>query len=146
MRIFLLGSVLLMAAAPVAAQPVPPPEAMRIPPELTDPAMAEKLGDMMGALGDAFLDMPIGGIKAAAEGRTASPQEKAMTVRDMGRRDDPNFDANYRRQIAQAKPMIANSMRAMSEALPAMISTMTQAAAQMERVMQNMPRPDYPRR
>lgn len=145
MRISLLVFASLAAAAPAAAQPAPP-QPIEIPPELTDPATMERLGDMMGALTDALLELPVGGIQAAAEGRKATPQEKALTVRDLGRRDDPDFERNLERQVAQAKPMIQHSMRAMAEALPAMSQALGQAAAQMERAMENMPRPDYPRR
>ena len=145
MRIPLLMLASFAVAAPAAAQPAPP-RPIEIPPELTDPATMERIGDMMGALTEAFLDLPVGGIQAAAEGRTATPQEKRLTVRELGRRDDPNFDRNIERQVAQAGPMIKHSMRAMAEALPAMSQALSQAATQMERALENMPRPDYPRR
>lgn len=143
MRIHLFAAPLFLIAAPVAAQPTEP---MQIPPQLTDPAMAETLGDMMQVLSKSLLDMRVGEIQAAAEGRQATAEEKRLTVRDLGRRKDPNFDRNFERQIAQSKPMIQNSMRALAQALPAMSSTLSEAAGQMERVIENMPRPDYPRR
>ena len=143
MRIHLFAAPLFLLAAPVAAQPA---ESMQIPPQFTDPAMAETLGNMMQVLSKSLLDMRVGEIQAAVEGRQATAEEKRLTVRDLGRGKDPNFDRNFERQIAQSKPMIQNSMRALAQALPAMSSTLSEAAGQMERAMENMPRPDYPRR
>ena len=46
MRKILFALPLMLAAAPAYAAPAP-----QLPPELSDPAMADKLGRMMGALG-----------------------------------------------------------------------------------------------
>ena len=135
---------LLLIAAPAIAQPQPQPEQIQIPPELTDPATAAKLGDMAKAMSDAFLNLPVGEIQAAAEGRKPTSQEKRMTVRDFGRRDDPNFDRNFDRQIAQAGPMIEQSMNALASALPAMNQALSQMAVAIERAAANMPRPMEP--
>ena len=143
MRIHLFAAPLFLLAAPAAAQPAEPIE---LPPQLVDPAMAETLGDMVQVLSKSLLDMRVGEIQAAAEGREATAEEKRLTVRDLGRRKDPNFERNFERQIAQSKPVIQNSMRALAQALPAMSSTLSEAAGQMERAIENMPRPDYPRR
>lgn len=146
MRHYLLAIPLALIAAPVAAQPAPQPEQIQIPSELTDPAMADKLANMLQALSKAFLELPVGEVQAAAEGREPTRAEKGLTVRDLGRRDDPNFDRNFQRQIAQSKPMIEQSMKALAQALPAMTKALSEAARQMERATANMPRPDYPRR
>ena len=146
MRHYLFAIPLALIGAPVAAQGAPQPEQIRIPSELTDPAMAEKLANMLQALSKAFLDLPVGEVQAAVEGRQPTANEKRMTIRDMGRRDDRNFDRNFERQIAQSKPMIEQSMKAFSKALPAMTRALSEAAQQMERATANMPRPDYPRR
>lgn len=145
MRHYLFAIPLVLIAAPVAAQPAPQPEQIQIPRELTDPAMADKLGDMLQALSKAFLELPVGEVQAVVEGRQPTAAEKRLTVRDMGRRDDPNFDRNFERKMAQSKPMIEQSMRAFSQALPAMTNALSQMARQMERATANMPQPDYPR-
>lgn len=145
MRISLLMCASLAAAAPAAAQPAPI-RPIEIPPGLTDPATMDMVAEMVGALGDALLELPVGGIQAAVEGREPTPREKALTVRDLGRRDDPNFERNLELQIAQAKPVIQHGMRAMAEALPAVTEALSDVAIRMERAIENMPRPDYPRR
>lgn len=119
---------------------------MEFPRELTDPAMVAKLGNTMQALSKALLELPVGEMKAAMEGRQASPSEKRMTVRDLGRQKDPNFDRNFQQQMAQARPQIEQSLRAMTAALPAMTKALQQASEAVERAAANMPDPTYPKR
>ena len=130
-------------AAPALAQPVPPPQ---LPPELTDPRTADRLADAMQGLSQAFLDLRVGEVRAALEGRQASPAEKRMTVRDMARRDDPDFDRHMRQDMANVRPMVHQSMNAVSQALPQMMQGLAQAQQALERAVANLPDPTYPRR
>src|SRR3954454_20264711 len=133
-------------AAPAAAQSParqPAPDVQRA---LTDPAIADKLTNVMQALSKAFLDLPVGPVEAAVDGRAPTPAERNLTVRDLGRRDDPNFDRNLQRQIAQSKPMIQGSMKALSEALPALMRSMDDAGKAIDRAAGNLPDPTYPKR
>ena len=145
MRLNLVFVPLLMCATPALAQPTAPPP-VQIPHELTDPATADKLARGMQALSKAFLNLPVGEVQAALEGRHATPAEKRLTVRDVASSDDPNFERNVQRQIAQSKPMIEQSMKALAAALPAMIESVGKAQEALERAAANMPRPDYPKR
>jgi len=133
-------------AQPVASAPSPTPSAMQLPPELADPAAAAKLADSMQALSNALLDMKVGGVQAALEGRKPTPGEKNLTVRDLARRDDPNLDRHLHEKIAEAKPMIEQSIRAMNEALPAIQQSLVDAQRSLERAIANMPDPNYPKR
>jgi hypothetical protein len=147
MRKTLILLPILLTASPALAQAAPtPPETAQIERALCDPAMADRLTNAMQVMSKAFLDLPAGEVQAALEGRRATPAEKRMTVRDMARRDDPNFDRNFQRQIAQSGPVIRQSMRAMSQALPAMMQGLTQAQHALERAAANMPDPTYPKR
>lgn len=145
MRIGLTLVPLALCAAPAIAQPAPAP-APQIPPQLLDPAMADRLADSMQAMSKALLDIRVGELQAAVEGRKASSAERKLTVRDLGRRDDRDFDRHFREQIAAAKPMIAQSMKALNEALPGMIQGLEQARESIERAAANMPDPNYPKR
>src|SRR5215210_4874106 len=80
MRVILALVPIAMLASPAAAQSRA--EAIRIPPELTDPAMADKLGRMMGAVTKSLMDLPVGEMEAAIEGRPATPADRAKRVRD----------------------------------------------------------------
>ena len=143
MRASLTALPLLMVAAPVAAQsapPGPPPQAVQR--ALNDPAMVDKLSNAMEALSDAFMNLPVGEVQAAVEGRRATPQEKRLTVRDVARRDH----VDVQRQIAEAKPMIRQSLKALSQTLPAMMKSVEDAREALDRAAANMPDPTYPRR
>jgi hypothetical protein len=149
MRTSLALLPLLVVAAPAVAQPLPPPPPpaiMQLPPELTDPATADRLTDAMQSLSQALLDMRVGNIKAAIEGRRASPAQRRMTVRDLARRDDPNFDRRLHQQIAAAKPKLQQGIRAMNQALPEVTEDLQRAQVAIERALANMPDPNYPRR
>ena len=141
MRKVLILLSFLLASSPAMAQPGP-----QLPPELTDPRTADRLADAMQGLSQALLDLRVGEVRAALEGRRASPAEKQMTVRDMGRRDDPNFDRHVQQDMANVRPMVHQSMHALAQALPQMMQGLNQAQQALERAVANMPDPTYPRR
>ena len=154
MRTSLILLPLLLAASPAFAQAAalatPAPQAKDSAAEmqrvLNDPAMADRLANMMQALSKAFLNLPVGEVQAAVEGRRPTAAERRKTVRDIERRDDPNFDRDFQQRMAQAKPMIQQSMTAMSQALPGVMQGLQQAGKALERAAANMPDPTYPKR
>lgn len=142
-------SLLFLAtiSAPAAAQAGPGPsaaETQQVQRALADPAVTERLTGMLPALGEALLNMPVGEIKAATEGRRASEAERRQTVRDLGRRNDPNFDQNLRRDLAASGETMKAGMQAMANALPAMMEGMQKAMGELEKATANLPSPVYP--
>jgi hypothetical protein len=133
---------LLLCATPALAQPVEP----QLPQELTDPAVAQRLQRSMQVLSKTLLDLRVGEMQAAIDGRKASAAEKKLTVRDLGRRDDPNFDRRLDERIAAAGPVIDRSMKAVSEAMPSILESVSKAREAIERAAANMPDPTYPKR
>jgi hypothetical protein len=143
--------LLSLGSAPAAAQPVAPPappepNAIQIPPELTDPRTANRLADAMQSLSSALLDVKIGGLQATLEGREPTRAERNTTVRDLARRDDPQIDRHIQQRIAEAKPRIEQSMKALNDALPSIMQGLEQAQKSLERAVANMPDPNYPKR
>jgi hypothetical protein len=132
----------LACAAPAVAQPAPNP----IPPELTDPATVARVTDTMQSLSQALLDLRVGNIQAAIEGRQPTPAERNLTVGDIARRSDPNFDQRLQQNIAAARPRIEQSIRAINQTLPAVTEDLQRARRSLERALSNMPDPNYPRR
>jgi hypothetical protein len=130
-----------LAATPAGAQTAP-----AIPPELSDPAMADKLGNVMQSLSNAFLNLPIGEVEAAIEGRPATPADKRTTVRDLGRRDDPDFDRHVQQEIAQSRQTLRAGMGAVKAALPPLMKGLNEARDAIDKAMANMPSPTYPTR
>jgi|tagenome__1003787_1003787.scaffolds.fasta_scaffold20518220_2 hypothetical protein len=145
MRKILILVPLMLCASPALAQPAPADTA-QIERVLNDPAMADRLANVMQVMSNAFLDLPAGQVQAALEGRQPTAAERRMTVRDMARKDDPNFDRNFQRQMAQTGPMMRQSMKALGDAIPAMMQGLSQAGKALERAAANMPDPTYPKR
>ena len=141
MRALTAAILASLAATPAAAQTAP-----AIPPELSDPAMADKLGNVMQSLSNAFLNLPVGEVQAALEGRPATPADKRTTVRDLGRRDDPDLDRHFQQQIAGSRETMRAGMTAMKTALPAIMKGVNEARAEMEKALANMPSATYPAR
>ncbi len=150
MRAFHLIVPLALVASPALAQtrPAPPstPEAVAVPPELTDPATAEKLARMMQALSKAFLNLPVGEIEAAVEGRPATGADRRRTVREVGRAEDPNFERDFDREIAGSRELVQTSMKALAAALPAMMRGLSEAGRELDKATANLPSPNYPKR
>ena len=144
MRKSLIILPLLWCASPALAQD--PSAEIKVPRELTDPATADKLAKTMDGLMNALLDLKVGEIQAAVEGRKPTPAERKLTVRDIERRKDPNFERNVRRQVAEAGPKIAQGMQALSDALPAVMKALDDASRAIDRAAANMPDPTYPKR
>jgi hypothetical protein len=145
--VFLLP--LMFAASPALAQaqlPPPAPGAIHLPQQLADPATADRVANSIDTLSDALLDLPIGRLKAAIEGRPLAPGEQHMTIRDAERRQDPNFERNFHRQVAEARPMMRQGIRAVNDALPAMVGGLEQVSDALQRAISNMPDPTYPKR
>jgi hypothetical protein len=142
MRKSLLIVASLLVAVPAAAQPVAP----QLPPILTDPASAQRLTGVLDAITDAVLNIRVGDVRAAVEGREATPQERAMTVRDMARRDDPDFDRHLHGKLATVGPAIQQSAGAVNRALPQVMRSLEDAQRSIERAVANLPDPTYPRR
>ena len=148
MRPCLLILPLALMASPALAQnkPAAPPETMAVPPQLTDPAMAEQLGGMMQAMSKAILNLPVGEIQAAAEGRPVTRADRGRTLGDLSRRDDPNFERNFDRDLAMSRATVQASMKAVATALPAVMKSLNDAGRAIEQATANLPSPNYPKR
>jgi hypothetical protein len=148
MRFSLLALPLAMMASPALAQTKasPPAEAVTVPQALTDPATADKLARMMQALSQAFLNLPVGELEAAAAGRAVTPADRGRTLREVGRQENPKFEEDLQRDLAASGPMMKASMKAMAAALPAMMKAANDAGRELEKAAANMPSPNYPKK
>ncbi len=142
MRVALLALPLLLIGAPAMAQSAPQQPPLQIPPELSDPRMAERLGQMSQVLGRALLNLPVGELEAIAQGRQPTAADRRRTIRD----HDPKLERDLQQQLARAQPMMEASMKALSTALPAMMQSLQQAGEALERATANLPSPNYPKR
>ena len=136
---------LLLCATPAFAQDSPA-AATELPTELIDPAAAMKLARTMQALSTALLNVRVGDMHAALEGREATPEERNLTVGDIVRRKDPNFDRDVQREVVTMGPKIQRSMQALNRALPEVMRDIDDAKRSLDRAVSNLPDPNYPRR
>ena len=141
MRALLLVACLIAMPAPALAE-APKRPSLEVPRELTDPAMPARLTKTLQGLTDALLEMKVGEVQAAVEGREATPAEKQLRVRDVAGVDEKDLKQN----IAEAGPRIAQSMNALAKALPAITKALDDAGKAIDRAAANMPDPTYPKR
>ena len=143
MRLLLIALPLALAASPALAQR---PDAPQLPPELTDPAMADKVGRMAGAVSRALLDLNVGQVQAAVEGRPVTEADRRRTVRDVAAGGDPVIERSIERQAAQSGAAIQAGAQSLAAALPGIISAFEAAVGDIDRATANLPQPGYPRR
>ena len=139
MRKFLFAIPLLLAAAPACAAPAP-----QLPPELSDPAMADKLGRVAGVLTKSLMDLPVGEVEAAIQGRPATPADRAKRVRDEV--NDPYIEQRVAAEAAQSGRMMQAASKALVTSLPSIMGALGQVQDEIERAVANIPDPTYPRR
>jgi hypothetical protein len=137
MRFGLILLPFAVSAAPVLAQPAAP-----LPPAVADPATVDRLADAMQSLSGALLDLPVGEMQAALEGRKANAADRHKTVRSETGLSERDVNAH----IAAARPRIEQSIKALNQALPEITRNLQQAQKSVERAISNMPDPNYPRR
>ena len=142
MRHALILAPALLFAAPVMAEPKQAPIA--IPPELSDPAMADKLGRMMGVLAKSMMDLPVGELEAAIEGRAATAADKARKVRDQV--GGPAAEQRIQQQAAASGRTMQAATKALVASLPALMKSLEGAERELEKAVANIPDPTYPKR
>jgi len=147
MSIRLVMLPLLVCATPALSQVAAPaapaqPKVIQVPPELADPANVDKLAGAMQAMSKAFLDLPVGNVQAALEGRRPTAGDRRRTVRSETGLNERDLNA----RIAAAKPQIEQSVKALNQALPEITRDLQHAQQSIERALANMPDPTYPRR
>ena len=141
MRIFLILAPVLLAASPALAAP---PMTPVLPQVLTDPGLADQLGRVAGAVTRSLMNVPVGEIEAAIEGRPPTRADRSRTMGDsIG---DPYVEQRISEQAAQSGRTMQAASQALAASLPAIMQAIEGARGEIERAVGNMPSPVYPRR
>lgn len=141
MRALVLALPFALFTVPAAAAPQAAPA---LPQELTDPAMADKLGKMAGALTKALMDLNVGEVEAAVEGREPTAADRQKKVRDTV--GGPDTERRVEAQAAQSGRMMQAGAQAMVKALPAIMKALESVEDDVARAVSNLPDPTYPKR
>ena len=141
MRIQLIALTLALCAAPAFAQS-PADEDMQIPQELKDPRLSGKLVDAMQALSKAFLDLPVGEVEAAIEGRPVTQADRRRTVAS----ESGMSERELNRKIEASRPAMQGAQKALADAVPVVMRHMSEMGKELDKAAANVPRPDYPKR
>lgn len=140
----LLVPALLLAGPALAQATGRAPAPVVVPPELTDPAVADQLGRVAGVLAKSLMNLPVGEMEAAIEGRPPTPADRSKTVRDsIG---DPYLDQRIAAEAAASGKTMQAATKALVSSLPAIMKSLEGAKAEIERATANLPDPTYPRR
>ena len=141
MRVLWIALPLMLAATPAVAAPRGAPQ---LPPELSDPAMADKLGKMMGALTRALMDMPVGELEAAAQGREPTAADRSKRVRDhIG---GAGAEREVEARVAASGRTMQAATKALVASLPSIMQSLEGVERELERATANLPDPTYPKR
>jgi len=141
MRALPIALPMLLAATPAMAAPRDAPQ---LPPELSDPAMADKLGHMMGALTKALMDMPVGEMEAAVQGREPTEADRSKRVRDhIG---GPDAEREVEAKVAASGRQMQAMSKALVASLPSIMASLEGVERELERATANLPDPTYPKR
>ncbi|MFC7536519.1 hypothetical protein ACFQPG_03965 [Sphingomonas sp. GCM10030256] len=145
MRALLLLVPAGLLAAPAAAQPraaEPPRRDIVLPPEIADGRMVDQMGDMVGALTRAFMNLPVGEVEAAIENRPVTRADRMKTVRS----ESGMSERELQGEIERSKVAMKQGGQAMVRALPVITDALNRAGDEIARAIANMPSPNYPRR
>ncbi len=151
MRPLMLILSLVAAAAPAMAapnQPSYPPQYYRAEPQigqvLADPALPDQLGRVAGALTRSLMNVPVGEVEAAIEGRPVTRADRQRTIGDS--MSDRYADQRIADQAAASGRTMQTAGKALARSLPAIMQAIAGAQADVERALGNLPNPNYPRR
>ena len=136
MRATVFALPLLLCSTPLYAQAAPV-----IPPAAVDRAVST-----VDAITDAVLDLRIGKLKAAIDGRPATTAERGMTLRELEARKDPGFERKLHQQIAAARPAFREGIARVNDAVPEVLDDLQRAGEALQRATANLPDPTYPKR
>jgi len=142
MRALLLALPLALIPVPAAAAAAEAPQT-QIPPELSDPAVADKLTRALGPLSRALMNMPVGELEAALSGREATAADRSKRLADQ---IGPDGQKDVEATIAAAGPQMRAMQKALVASLPAIMSALGGMEKELERAAANMPDPTYPKR
>ena len=131
MRKLIIAASILACAAPVAAQSYPDPRDDDIVRALPHPGEVEELGDTVGRVADAIMDVPVGPIADAVDPYRRG-RHRDETLGDIARRDDPYARERMRDEIGAATVGLSAALEQIAIVTPALRRSLEDATRRME--------------
>lgn len=141
--IFAAGAIAL--AAPAAAQPYPDPRDDEIVRELPPPGEIEAMGDALGDVADAIMDVDVGPVIDAVDPDRRYRHRRERTLGDLASRDDPYARERIRDSIGAATVGLAATVEQLAILTPVLRRSLEDAARRMDDAMRRHRR-DWDRR
>jgi hypothetical protein len=133
LRNLIIGAGLLALAAPAAAQSDSRDRDDDIVRKLPPPGQIEEMGDRMGQVADAIMDVPVGPIADAVDPhRRHHPNE---TLGDVASRGDPYARERVRDDIARATYGLTAALEQFAVVTPVLRRSLEDAARRIEDAM-----------
>lgn len=143
MRKLILAASILASAAPVAAQSYPDLRDEAVARALPHPGEIEAVGDTVGRVADAIMDVPIGPIVDAVDPYRRG-RHRDETLGDIAHRDDPYARERIRDQIGVATVGLGAVLQELAVVTPVLRRSLEDATRRMEDAMQRRgPARDY---
>jgi len=160
LRKILMAAATLAIAGPAAAQqqqvpnaqtgvvpaPLPDPRDEELRRSLPDPRELKELGETATRAVDALMNVPIGPLREAVEGRKLSPKERQETLGDHARKDDPYIRERMRDQMGVATVTLGVLAEQMAVMTPVLRRTLEEAQRRVEEAARGTPPRNYDRR
>jgi hypothetical protein len=136
-KLIIAAASVFALAAPVAAQPYSDPRDEDIVRELPHPGEIEAVGETVGDVTDAIMDVDVGPVVDAIDrGRGYPPRRyRDRTLGDIASRDDPYVRERVRDQIDAATIGVGVAAREMAVLTPILRQSLETAIRRMEDAM-----------
>jgi hypothetical protein len=136
LRKLIFAATLVAFSAPALAQPVEE----RIERNLPAPAEIERMGETLGRVTDAILDVPVGPIRDAVDpGRRMSRRDRDETLGDLATRDDPYARERLRDRIEDTSFGLGVMVQELAVLAPVLARSLEDATRRMEDAMERRP-------
>jgi hypothetical protein len=136
MRNLIIALSALAIAAPAAAQSRSDPRDEEIVRALPAPERIEELGDTMGRVAEAIMDVPIGPIVDALDPARRG-RHRNETLGDVAARDDPYARERIRDQVGAATVGLGAVMEEFAAVAPVLRRSLEDAGRRMEEAMED---------
>jgi hypothetical protein len=148
MRKLILAASVFACAAPAIAQPYPDPRDDAIVRALPEGRDLEAVGDTVGRVAEAIMDVPVGPIADAIDPSRRGHHHRDETLGDIAGRGDPYVRERMRDQIGAATVGLSAIVSELAVVTPVLRRSLEDAARRMEDAMHGAGRDhdrDHPR-